>query len=162
MKKIKAIFASMAMAITVLATCAMFTSCSDDDKDEPETPAATAITGSYTGDMTCSVMGSESTFEDLTITIASTDDATVSITLASFGEPPMQVPEITITGVKVAGTDGTYSIAESQFSGTTSSGRAYSGTTKGSVVDNNLTLNLQLQYGAMPMPMICTFTAPKK
>lgn len=162
MKKIKAIFASMAMAITVLATCAMFTSCSDDDKSEPETPAATAITGSYTGDMICSVMGSESIFEDLTVTIAATDEASVSITLASFGEPPMQVPEITVTDVKVSGTDGTYSIAESQFSGTTSSSRAYSGTTKGSVVDNNLTLNLQLQYGAMPMPMICTFKAPKK
>lgn len=162
MKKIKTILASAAMAVTVLAACAMFTSCSDDDKNEPETPAATAITGSYTGDMTCSVMGSESTFEDLTVTIAATDDATVSITLSSFGEPPMQVPEITITGVKVSGSDATYSIAESRFSGTTPSGRAYSGTTKGSVVDNNLTLNLQLQYGAMPMPMICTFKAPKK
>lgn len=162
MKKIKTTLASAAMAVTVLATCAMLTSCSDDDKNEPATPAATAITGSYTGDMTCSVMGSESIFEDLTVTIAATDDATVSITLGSFGEPPMQVPEITITGVKVTGTDGTYAIAESQFSGTTSSGRAYSGTTKGSVVDSNLTLNLQLQYGAMPMPMICTFKAPKK
>lgn len=162
MKKIKAIFASMAMAIAVLATTAMFTSCSDDDKNEPEAPAATAVAGTYTGDMTCSVMGSESVFENLTVTIASTDDTTVSITLSSFGEPPMQVPGITITGVKVSGSENTYSIAESEFSGNTPTGTAYSGTAKGSVVDDNLTLNVKLQYGAMPMPLICTIKAPKK
>ena len=62
MKKITTLFASM-MLFAGLTTA--FTSCSDDDNNEPEIPAAKSVAGTYTGDMSCTVMGSESTFEDM-------------------------------------------------------------------------------------------------
>ena len=107
-------------------------------------------------------MGNESVFEDLTFNVDATDDATVDITLPSFGNPPMQVPQINVSDVKVSGSDGTYTLATTEFSGTTDSGRAVSGTIEGSYADQVLTIRFNLQYGAMPMPMICTFSAPKK
>ena len=96
------------------------------------------------------------------VVVKATDDATVSVTLSSFGNPPMRVPEISITGVKVSGTDVTYTLAPTQFSGTTSDGKAYSGTLQGNFAANTITVKFNLQYGAMPMPMICSFTASKK
>ncbi len=56
-------------------------------------------------------MGNESVFEDLTFNVDATDDATVDITLPSFGNPPMQVPQINVSDVKVSGSDGTYTLA---------------------------------------------------
>lgn len=158
MKKIKTIFASLVLGLGLTVSMA---ACSDSD-DEPETPAAKSIEASYQGDMTCSVMGQESVFENMGVVVKATDDATVTVTLSSFGNPPMQVPEISIPDVKVTGADGTYTLAPTQFSGTTSDGKAYSGTLQGNFAANTLTVNFNLQYGAMPMPMICSFTAPKK
>lgn len=158
MKKFKTIFSTMILCLSLMAA---FTSCSDDDDDKPATPAAKSIAGTYEGDMTCSVMGQESTFENMTFTITATDDATVKITISEFGNPPMKVPEITIEGVKVSGTDGSYTLATTSFKGD-ANGRAYSGEAQGSFANNQLTVKFNLQYGAMPMPMICSFTAPKK
>ena len=62
MKPIKFLFATM-IALLALVT---LPSCSDDNnEDEPAVPAAKAIAGTYAGDMECSVMGSASTFENL-------------------------------------------------------------------------------------------------
>lgn len=159
MKKIKTIFSTMIICLGCLAA---FTSCSDDDdNDTPAVPAAKSIAGTYSGDMVCSVMGQESTFEDMTITVTSTDDATVNVTISEFGNPPMKVSSISIDGVKVSGADGNYTLATTDFKGETS-GKAYSGTAQGSFANNQLTIKFNLQYGAMPMPMICSFTAPKK
>lgn len=157
MKRVKAIFATMVLCMGMVAT---FTSCSDND-DEPATPAAKSVESVYTGPMTCNVMGSESVFENQTLTVTATDDTTVNVTISTFGNPPMQVPQLTITGVKVSGTDGKYSLARTEFSGSTDAGRAYSGTLEGSFADGAIKLDFSLQYGAMPMPMICSFTAPK-
>ena len=102
MKSIKILFATL-IAILGLTT---FTSCSDDDNNEPNMPAAKAIEGSYKGDMECSVMGDASTFENMTFTISATDDATVTVTLPAFGKAPMALPSITLTGIKVSEKDG--------------------------------------------------------
>lgn len=158
MKSIKTIFTTMAVCLGIIT---MATSCSDD-KDEPAVPAAKSVAGTYTSDMTCSVMGQESTFEDMTFTLTPTDDATVTLDMSSFGNPPMQVPAINITGIKVTGENGTYTLAPTDFSGTTPDGRAYSGKIQGSFADNCLNMQFNLQYGAMPMPMICSFTAQGK
>lgn len=140
----------------------MFTlsSCGSDD-DEPAVPAAQSVAGTYHGDMTCSVMGQESTFEDMTFTLIATDDATVDIEISTFGNPPMQVPAITIKDVKVSGADGSYTLATTSFEGDLENGKKYSGTIEGTNVSGVMTLRFNLNYGAMPMPMICTFTAPK-
>lgn len=161
--KFKTFFASMAL----LMSTATLVSCSDDkdskgNDDAPAVPAAKELVGTYEGDMTSTVMGSESTFEDMTFAVTATDDVTASITIPTFGNPPMQVPEITITGIKVSGEDGTYTLAPTEFSGVTESGKNYSGTTKGSFANGTLDVQFSLQYGAMPMPMICSFSAVKE
>lgn len=159
MKTIKAIFATM---MVCLSMATVMTSCSDDDKDEPALPAAKSIEGTYTGDMTCSVMGSESVFENLTYTVTAVSDATVRIAIPSFGNPPMQLPQITIEDIAVTGSDGKYQLTAKSFSGTTPDGKAYSGEIKGSSETGILTVQFSLKYGAMPMAMICSFSAPKK
>lgn len=136
-------------------------SCSSDD-DEPAVPAAQSVAGTYHGDMTCSVMGLELTFEDMTFTLTATGDATCDIEISTFGNPPIQVPAITIKDVKVSGTEGNYTLATTSFEGDLENGKKYSGTIEGSSVNGTLTLKFNLQYGTMPMPMICTFTAQKK
>ncbi len=158
MKRFRTIFSAMVLSFAFVA---FLSSCSDDDKDTPEVPAANNVAGVYEGDMTCSVMGQESTFEDMTFTLSVIDDATVKIVISEFGNPPMNVPSINIDGVKVSGEDGKYSLAPTNFSGNID-GKAYSGVAQGTFENEKLTVEFNLQYGAMPMPMICSFTAPKK
>ena len=80
MKQIKTI-------LSAIMLCAVL-SCAEKE-ETAVTPAAKSIEGVYHGDMTSSVMGSESVIEDVMLTVAATDDATASITVSSFGEPPM-------------------------------------------------------------------------
>lgn len=157
MKATKLLSAIMIMTFGLFA----LTSCGSDDKDEPQTPAARSIAGTYNGDMTCSVMGSEDLFEDMTFTVTAVDDSKVNITISSFGNPPMQVPEITIKNVAVSGSDGNYTIATTNFEGDLANGKKYSGVIQGNYASEQLNLQFNLQYGAMPMPMICNFSAPK-
>lgn len=144
-----------------LGLCAL-TSCSSDEKDEPDTPAARSIAGSYTGDMDCTVMNSTDKMENVTYTVTATSDDAVSITIPSFGNPPMQLPEITVENVKVSGNKGAYTIDELTTSGTLSNGKAYKITIAGTATDSNLKLNANLVYGNMPMPMILSFDGTKK
>lgn len=158
MKPIKFLFATM-IAVLALVT---LPSCSDNNEDEPAVPAAKAIAGTYAGDMECSVMGSASTFENLSFVLSATDDATVTVTLPAFGEAPMAMPSITITGVKVTEANGISTLATTEYSGQTDSGKSYTCTVSGSVSDKTLDIKFNLQYGAMPMPMICSSTATKQ
>ncbi len=159
MKKFKTICATLALLLCAQA----LVSCSDDkDDDKPAVPAAKEIAGTYNGDMTCSVMGNESTFEDMTFTVSATDDATASITISDFGTPPMKVSGFTIEGVKVSGDNGEYALASTEFSGATADGKNFSGTAQGSFAGKILNVQFSLNYGAMPMPMICSFSAPKE
>lgn len=158
MKKMKTVFTTMMLCAGIAIA---FVSCSEKG-DEPATPAAKGVEGIYLGDMTCTVMGSESVLEDVTCTVAADDDATVTVTVSPFGEPPMQVPSIAIPGIHVSGADGVYTLAETDFAGTTDSDKAYSGTLRGECAENTLTLRWNLNYGAMPMPMIFSFSATKE
>ena len=157
MKNVHSLFAAMMLLGGI--TLGM-SSCSDNN-DEPAQPAAKSIEGTYTGDMTVSVAGSESVFEDINFKVVAADEAAVDITVDSFGNPPMQIPEFTITGVAVSGSDGTYALALPEFQGTTADGRSFSGTTRGAYENGILSVDISLQYGAMPMPLICSFSAPK-
>ena len=59
MKKFTTIFATMMLCIGLSTG---FTSCSDNEEDQPAAPAAKSVEGAYLGDMT--------------FTLAATDDAT--------------------------------------------------------------------------------------
>lgn len=83
MKTTKLLSAMLAVAFSLFSLA----SCGSDD--EPETPAARSIAGEYHGNMTCSVLGEESTFENMTFTVTAVDDATATISISSFGNPPM-------------------------------------------------------------------------
>lgn len=158
MKKMKTIITALMLCTGIVMT---FASCSDKN-DDPIMPAAKNIEGVYHGDIICSVLDTEFVFEATTLTVAATDDATASITVSSFGEPPMQVPSFTVSGVTVSGSDGVYTLATTEFSGTSDTGKTYSGTMQGDFADNSITIRFNLHYGAMPMPMICSFCAPKE
>ncbi|MGM9805521.1 MAG: calycin-like domain-containing protein [Candidatus Aphodosoma sp.] len=134
------------------------------DPENPETDgsAANAVEGVYVDDMTCSVMGSESVFEDVTFTLEAVSGTEVRVSVSSFGNPPMQVPGFSVGSVKVTGSDGRYVLAATEFSGENSEGKTYSGTIQGSFEAGLLTVGLSLQYGAMPMPLICTFKASRQ
>lgn len=155
MKTTKLLSAMLAVAFSLFSLA----SCGSDD--EPETPAARSIAGEYHGNMTCSVLGEESTFENMTFTVTAVDDVTATISISSFGNPPMQVPGIVVSNVKVNGSDGNYTLDSTEFSGDLPNGKTYSGTLQGSFAANTLSVQFNLQYGAMPMPMICSFSAPK-
>lgn len=157
MKNVKVFFATIMLCLGIAAT---MSACSDE-KDEPATPAAKSIEGTYNGDMTCSVMGNESIFENMTFTVTATDDATVCVTIPEFGEAPMKMPSIIIPGIRVSGSEGSYTLAATEFNGDIN-GKKYSGTAQGNFAGNSFTFKFSLQYGAMPVPFICTFTAPRK
>lgn len=144
-----------------LGLCALV-SCSSDDKDEPATPAARSIAGTYTGDMECTVMNSTDKMENMTYTLTASSDETVDISIPSFGNPPMQLPEITVKNVKVSGEKGAYTIHNTETSGTLDNGKTYKVTIAGSATDSDVKIQFNLQYGNMPMPMICSFEGAKK
>lgn len=157
MKQFKFLFASLIAVLTLVT----LPSCSDE-KDEPATPAAKAIEGTYAGDMECSVMGNASTFNDVSFTVTATDDATVNVTLPAFGEAPMAMPSLVVKGIKVADNNGVAVLAETQVSGQTGQGKNYTVTFSGNVTGKTLDIKFNLQYGAMPMPMICSSKATKQ
>lgn len=158
MKQIKTIFASLILAFSMVMT---LSACSDNDDKEPSVPAAKSVAGIYEGTMTCSVAGSDSEFENMTFTLTAIDDAHVTLTVSSFGNPPMQVPELQMPDIAVSGENGTYALANTKFEQETN-GKKCSGVVEGSYAQDRLTIQFTLNYGAMPMPMICTFIAPKK
>lgn len=127
----KTISKFMAMTMIAAGFLMSFTSCGSDDDDQPAAPAASSVAGTYNGNMSCTVMQSTSDFEDVTFTVTAVDDATVNISVSDFGEAPMKVEGFSMNGVKVSGADGTYEFAATEYSGTTSAGKAYSGTVRG-------------------------------
>ncbi len=157
MERIKIIFA---IFVSCLGFSSVLQSCTDKD-DDPVIPAAKYVAGTYTGDMTSSVMGEESVFENLMFEVTATDASTVSIKTSSFGNPPMKMPEMTIPGIMVSGENGKYILTPTDFD-LEVDGKKCSGTIQGSFLDKRITINFTLNYGAMPMPLICSFTANKK
>lgn len=148
----------------MVALCCLvgISSCSETKENTPATPAAKNIEGLYYGDIDCSVMGQVSTFEEGAFQIAATDEATVTVTLPSFGEGTMLLPSIPITGVKVYEADGVTTLKQTQTTGQTTEGKNYTCTLTGTITGKKLSIKFTLVYGAMPMPMICSSEALKR
>lgn len=157
MKKFK-LFATLLLSLFFVSAV---TSCGDDDDNVQSVPAAKEIAGTYSGDLICSVMGSESVFEGKNVVVTATSDTQVSVKIDEFGEAPMALPSITVENLAVKGADGVYGVDATSFSGETESGKQYSGTLQLAYTNGTLAVNFQLNYGAMPMPLICSFTAQK-
>ena len=160
MKKLRALVSIIALCAGIVMSLA---ACSDN-KQEPETPAAKSIEGVYNGDVDCIVLGEPFPLQNAscTFTITANDDTSVKIVISPFGDPPMRISELLVPAVKVSGSEGVYSLAETVYNGETGDGKTYKITLAGGVGDNTLTVRFELYYGAMPMPMNCTFTARKE
>ena len=137
-------------------------SCSDDDKNEPEAPAAQSVVGSYTGDMSITVMGSTETSENITFTLAAADDTHATLTFPTYGNPPMKIESFNIENLSVSKDGEAYKIARTGYEQTLSNGKKASGVIEGDVKGNQLNLKFTLQYGSMPMAMTGDFTGSKK
>ena len=125
--------------------CAVaFTSCDDDNDDKTSKPAAKEVAGTYKGDMTCAVAGSESVFEDVTFILTAADDAKTDITISTYGE------------------NGKYALAPTEYTETLANQKVAKGAIKGDYDNGTLNLTFTLQYGAMPMIMTNTFSATKE
>lgn len=170
MKTLKNIFAILTLCVGIMATA---TSCNDNDKDEPDPiidPVATPaqfVEGAYTGAMTCAIMGQTVNFEDMTFNVTAVSDSTADVTIPSFSYSgyaspvAMVIPEITVKDVKISGKEAAYTFAKTDFEGTNDAGKKYSGSLAGTLTDNQLALSFSVTLGSMPMPMICSFNAPK-
>ena len=162
MKKFKTM---MAMMLALVGMCVAFSSCSSDDDDNKVTPAAEYVAGSYVSNLDMTVMGETSTYENAEIKLEKVDDNTINVVLPAAGEGMMALPSLTIPALKVSGANGSYSFAVESYKGSVEVNGAtkeFTVTMQGAFANNQLTLNYQLQYGKMPMPMIGKFVASKK
>ena len=164
MKKFKTM---MAMMLALVSMCVAFSSCSSDD-DDNTAGGAKEIVGTYTSTLNVSVKGQPSTYEDKTVKVEAVDDNTVKITLPSFGEGMMTLPEFTVPAVKVSSSNGGYVLAQTTYTGTAlnakGEGKQYTVTLEGSFKNNTLSLKFTPVFGGMPatIKMIATFEATKK
>lgn len=160
MKKFKTM---MAMMLALVSMCVAFSSCSSDD-DNDTAGGAKEIAGSYTSTLEMTVMGTASTFDNLTMKIEAVDDATVKVTLPACDKGMMPLPALEVPAVKVSGSNGAYAFSQESYAGTVTvdgEEKKYTVTLQGTFKDNTLTVNYQLQYGKMPAEMICKFVCNK-
>ena len=159
MKKFKTM---MAMMLALVSMCVAFSSCSSEEDDI--VAAAKEIAGSYTSSLDMTVMGEASTYENVTMKIEAVDDATVKVTLPACGEGMMALPALEVPAVKVSGSNGAYAFSQEKYTGTVTVNGAvknYTVILQGTLKDNTLTVNYQVQYGNMPMPMKAKFVCKK-
>ena len=161
MKKFKTM---MAMMLALVSMCVAFSSCSSDD-DNDTVAAAKEIADSYIGNMEMKVMGQASTYDNVTMKIEAVDDATVKVTLPACGDGGMMaLPALEVPAVKVSGSNGAYAFSQEKYTGTVTVNGAvknYTVILQGTLKDNTLTVNYQVQYGNMPMPMKAKFVCKK-
>lgn len=162
MKKFKTM---LVMMMALVGMCVAFSSCSSDDDDDKVTPAAEYVAGSYVNTLEMTVMGETSTYENAEIKVEKVDDNTVNVVLPKAGEGMMALPSLTIPALKVTGSNGSYAFAVESYKGSievNGATKEYTVTLSGAFANGQLTLNYQLQYGKMPMPMIGKFVSTKK
>lgn len=160
MKKFKTM---MAMMLALVSMCVAFSSCSSDD-DPVAVAASKEIAGTYTGSLDMTVMGTASTYDNLTMKIEAVDDATVKVTLPACGEGMMALPALEVPAVKASGSNGAYAFSQENYAGTITVNGAekkYTVILHGTLKDKTLTVNYSVQYGKMPMPMIGKFVCTK-
>ena len=161
MKKFKTMMATM---LALVSMCVVFNSCSSDD-DNDTVAAAKEIADSYIGNMEMKVMGQASTYDNVTMKIEAVDDATVKVTLPACGDGGMMaLPALEVPAVKVSGSNGAYAFSQEKYTGTVTVNGAvknYTVILQGTLKDNTLTVNYQVQYGNMPMPMKAKFVCKK-
>ena len=154
----------MAMMIAAVTMTFGFTSCGDDD-DDPVIHAAEQMAGTYSGELSISVMGSES-IDAATMVVTKVTDGTVSLTIPAAGSGAMSLPSLTVTNIPVT-TEQVSSVDLVKGTLASASGtitvdgaeKSYSFTDITLIKNGtNIIITYTLQYGKMPMAMTCSFT----
>ncbi len=160
------------MMIAAVALCLGFASCDDDDDDDAPAPAkvslATSLAGDYTGEYSLTVSTSAST-DTVTYSIKMIDDTHVSLTTPSAGSGAMALPSITIDNIPVSSSSVSgkevISASVASVSGSIVVNDVEKAYTFTDLViantGNKVSIAYSLQYGKMPMAMVCSFVGEK-
>ena len=158
----------MAMMVAAVTLSMGATSCDNDDDDVKPVPAAEAAAGTYTGDLSITVMGEESSYANAVYEIKAIDENTISLTTPAVGEGMMALPAITLEGLTVSQTaqNGVEAIVASKDEITGTIGEK-SYTITGltiAIVPTMKTAGItySLKYGKMPMAMVANYKGVKK
>lgn len=150
---------SMPFAIT-----AIFSTSEEVVPAESVSAATDGVDGSYEGSMNMTVAGTDCGTVDETISLVTEEDGSVTLTMSAFSIMTYNLGAIAITDVQLTDNgDGTYSLANSEFSvADVTSGDStitVSGSLEGTLdADGKLNLTMSLTMGSMPMPISVTFT----
>ena len=138
---------NFAMAVLLLVSCSK----GDEDVDY-----AKSVSGSYTGSLIMSVMGSSDTTECTMVEVSRESVNRVSVTLPAYGEGRMSLPSMVVGGVTVAQSGGSYLLSKGEY-GLTHDSTYYSGNLSGIVYGGKLKLDYTCRPGAMPMAINFSF-----
>ena len=164
------IFKTMALLASMFILMPAFTSCGDDDDDDPKNLDVSKITGTYSGQLGWKVMTSEGDFDgtyEIQILPEKNDDDDVTVVLpeCSFTMPgttmERTIPSLTVRDVDVKETGNVYTISEDDFD-ITVDGTKYIGSISGTVAGRDVKLNYSLQPGQMKMDINFTYTGTLK
>lgn len=151
--------------VASLATVFVASSCSSDD--EPETPVAAQVAGSYTGNEVIMVDNDESSNETKTYEITKTSDTSVDMTVPEWGMGMMTIPSFVVKNIPLAKSGNTIMGKLASYSGTMTNAK---GEEKAFVVSNvalmfsekTVVATYTLKYGNMPFLMTTTFSGDRK
>jgi len=163
--KIKKFLAMMVAATTMVF--GVYSCGSDDNENEPEKPVAAQVAGSYEGQEIIKVMGEVSSDTTTTYSFAKATDLTVDMTIPGFGMGAMTIPSFPVKEIPLTKGEKAITGKLDSYSGTVTDGK---GQEKAYTVNNivvafdgeTVAVTYELKYGAMPMPMMTTFTGTKK
>lgn len=156
MKKFKSMLAVMLAMICSFGA----TSCDDDDNDIDT--IADITDGTYIGTMTCTMMGIDSIFNDVTVEIDDIDNLNlVNVKIHAFGGKMFSLPTINVKEISVsAGDGGAVILKDKEFSNQVQMGstlKSYSGTLRGTVKGKTLDMEMAIKMGTMPQALVCKF-----
>ncbi len=125
-------------------------------------PADLVVSGTYTGTLTMSVMGSAmDPLEDAAVTVVADGDKAV-LTLPAMGMGSMTIGEISVEAELAEAADGGYALTASSID-TMAGELSVTGSLAGTVSADGslLTVNAEITPGAMPMAISITYEGTK-
>ena len=132
-----------------------------------EAPASLVLSGTYTGTLNMSVMGSAmDPVENATMVLDVADDGktvlTIVLTISSFGMGMMTLEDITVDVTLTESADGTYAFAAENID-TMAGDINVTGSLSGTVTadGSKLTVSAEIKPGAMPMTINVEFEGTK-
>lgn len=128
-----------------------------------EAPASLVLSGTYTGTLNMSVMGSAmDPVENATVVLDVADDGKTSLTISSFGMGMMTLEDITVDVTLTESADGSYALAAESID-TMAGDINVTGSLTGTVTadGSKLTVSADIKPGAMPMTINVEFEGTK-